>query len=248
MIVMRVLVTSLCLLVHGGALGEATGEKTAVRASVVEQTRSIRQSILEDEIRLPETEPNAARTQPFALESLIAELENLKVNVETPPAPKTEPGEKSEASPKPALPVVKMAPQEVEEQPREETIADPEAARTTALMQKMESVLSVPNPLEVADALYRGRRTAAAERFYRRMVEAGRGPQDADYLWALYQSAVCKVSQDPAGARRLFQQLIESCPNSPWTAAAKARLAVLTWEEELKAKKIKWIQSDPNSL
>jgi tetratricopeptide (TPR) repeat protein len=266
----------LCLMLHGAAGVNLRASEATVDPNAADPTKTIRQLLQEEQIRTLTADVNRLTNDLPVLDVLIEELEALSAAPAAAPAEApTETPAAVEADvaietlvPEPEIPV------QAEEQPvfvnapdESEPAAEPNnavAAATVeeakpqpaeaaapapdALLEKFEAVVSVEEPMEVADALYRSGRTQAAQRFYRQVTDREKQPESPDYQWALYQEAVCLQSSDPARARQMFEQLIKSCPASLWAAAAKARLETLTWEEELKTKSPEWMSRDPNSL
>ena len=111
-----------------------------------------------------------------------------------------------------------------------------------------ENLGYVNNPLELADALYQSGQYIQAARFYQQFTETNEDPKSSDYQWALYQYAICRAETDPMDASRLFQKLVASCPNSPWTTAAQVRMVTLTWAQNKKIQELKGVVIDPNGF
>lgn len=265
MSVVWILRAGLCLMLHGiGITGaEPNAVEVAADPNVVDRTRALRQLLREEQIQTLTVNDNRTADELPVLDVLIEELSVLGAAVAAAPeliADESDTKETATLTPdvpeedKPAAaePNIVTAVAVVEEPkpvPVEAPAPEPDAEpKADMLLEKIKTVDTVERPMGMANALYRSGRTKAAERFYRMAMDQPLRPEDPDYQWALYQNAVCRVSEDPAGARQMFELLIKNCPASPWTAAAQARLKTLKWEEELKTKSFEWMARDPNSL
>jgi tetratricopeptide (TPR) repeat protein len=275
MMIMRVLVTGLCLILHGGALGE-----TAADANVIEETHVIRQLLLEEQIRSLTPDSNQPSDELPVLDALFEELEMLNQAIASVPEPATNSVQSIESDQagetelstleetvsgpavgREALPQMEGVkaenmpdPQPVASEPAaEQTIetADPGLQTNVApeadILEPLESVSPVDDPMGVADALYRSGRMQMAERFYRQVLE-NKNPDDPAYQWALYLIAVCQTAENPAEGRKVLQSLVKAAPGCPWAAAAHARLTAQEWQEQLNPQILERMECDPNSL
>jgi tetratricopeptide (TPR) repeat protein len=117
----------------------------------------------------------------------------------------------------------------------------------TALIANPQSVV---DPLAVAESLFHQGNLKAAAKFYNLALERlADETNNPNRPWAIFQAANCIRQDDPAGANKLYQQLITQYPASDWTAAAHSQQQIITWYQQNSPKKIleKYIR-DPNSL
>lgn len=242
MIRMRMLGLSL-LVLQGIAVAATPG---VADANMVDQTRTIRQVLQEEQIRTLASEPNQVGGELSALDTLIEDLNRLQVAAA--PAPEPQPVQEELPAEEPVAQAAPETPGTADAAPEAPAEPVPVTGPADVPAEQWESVASVANPLEVADALYQGGTWQQARRFYRQYVDARQAPEDPDYQWALYQVGVCELRDNPSEAAAFFGRLIEGSPNSPWAGAAKARLTTLTWETTVNLTKIAEIPSDPNSL
>jgi tetratricopeptide (TPR) repeat protein len=117
----------------------------------------------------------------------------------------------------------------------------------TALIANPQSVV---DPLAVAESLFHQGNLKTAAKFYNLALERSADETDnPNRPWAIFQAANCIRQDDPAGAYKLYQQLITQYPASDWTATAHSQQKIITWYQQNSPKKIleKYIR-DPNSL
>ncbi len=117
----------------------------------------------------------------------------------------------------------------------------------TALIANPQSVV---DPLAVAESLFHQGNLKTAAKFYILALERLADETDnPNHPWAIFQAANCIRQDDPAGAYKLYQQLITQYPASDWTATALSQQQIITWYQQNSPKKIleKYIR-DPNSL
>ncbi len=117
----------------------------------------------------------------------------------------------------------------------------------TALIANPQSVV---DPLAVAESLFHQGNLKTAAKFYNLALERLADETDnPNRPWAIFQAANCIRQDDPAGAYKLYQQLITQYPASDWTATAHSQQQIITWYQQNSPKKIleKYIR-DPNSL
>lgn len=238
----------------GAALG-ATAEPNSVEAA-----RTIREALRAEQIQPLTADAEPASGETPALDVLIEELEKLTVGagpapaLESTAAEPVEPGNELGAAPVTVQEEAPASDASISSAPADGTgtvimaAPDPVLAQKDRWEETWASVAAVGNPLGIADALFLSGRTRQADRFYRQATEKEPAPEDPGYQWALYQSGVCMASEDPAEAGKIFQALIEKSPNSPWAAAARARLATLELKEPEILSKFERINSEPNSL
>ncbi|MHC4572531.1 MAG: tetratricopeptide repeat protein [Planctomycetota bacterium] len=91
------------------------------------------------------------------------------------------------------------------------------------------------NPLELAEVLFISENAKEAASFYREALNRKRGDDKQaaqDRAWILFQIGNCLRTGDPLTAKKIYVQLINEYPDSPWTDLAKARGKLLDWYEK----------------
>lgn len=258
MIAMRLFSMGLFLILQAAGT-DSTGADGIPDANVIEPAVSIRQMLQDAQIGTLPADANQAAEELPVLDALIEELESLNHQATQSDVTEVPVAEPVEESPETALtPTEERIVSEetpaaalVSALPVEPNIVDLAAAaevKEDILAGLLESLVSVDNPIEVGDALYLSGRMKQAKRFYQMAAEKKEAPDSPNYQWALYQIAACSVSDDPAEAQKLFQQLIGTYPNSPWAGAARARLERLNWAATLRKPVLESMQNDPNTL
>jgi hypothetical protein len=108
-------------------------------------------------------------------------------------------------------------------------------------LKQLERLMLDPNqvsdPLEMAELLFLGGRTAEAAVFYEKALAslASSDPMHSeDRAWILFQLGNCLRETDMARARDTYMKLVSQYPSSPWTELAKAHGRLITWYQSAK--------------
>lgn len=108
--------------------------------------------------------------------------------------------------------------------------APPDVLSTETLKELAQRVPeSVADPIRLGDALYRSGHRDQALFIYRNAMAETRDPEDQ--LWLNYQMGCCLKDTEPAEARKLFQQVRSTAPDSPWAELADIQLQLADWME-----------------
>lgn len=235
--------------VFGGLqVGSVFGD--AVDPNAPARSRMLRREILESQIQpLYLSITSVSETN---LESLIAEISRLKVPVSEEPKPSKpvskEPAETTTQEEKPAEKKPSLSKAEEKQTPQTKSPEPKPSSPNTAWLKKIDTAGKPVDPLALGDALFHAGQAEPAGRFYRQVLETLTSPEESDWQWAMYQLANCLRETDPDQAEKLYQELIEKAPNSPWTAAARARREVLGWYKSRQAQTVERFLNDPNGL
>jgi tetratricopeptide (TPR) repeat protein len=96
-------------------------------------------------------------------------------------------------------------------------------------------------PFELAEILFRSGRLKEAAKCYQealnRKTENGSGV-NPDKAWILFQIGNCLQKDDPLTAIKMYMQLAEQYPNSPWVESARAKGKLIDW----------YLKDKPNTL
>jgi len=111
-----------------------------------------------------------------------------------------------------------------------------EAAPQPSLKEMLQQITGTPdkleNPFELAELLRMSGDLRAAAKYYQVALarQQGNTPQAARRrAWMLFQAACCLRNSDPKGAKRLYQQLLDEYPQSPWSVPAQTLLDLVDW-------------------
>lgn len=106
----------------------------------------------------------------------------------------------------------------------------------------------IPNPLELAEILFKNKNLKEAAAFYRAALN--RNSQDSlmsanNKAWMLFQIGNCLKEINPTDAQKAYTELIDQYPDSQWVETAKVRDKLIQWFENEKP----WaLIKDPNSM
>jgi tetratricopeptide (TPR) repeat protein len=150
------------------------------------------------------------------------------------------------ASPKPQP--VSSAPAVADQSPAPEAATTPEvtaasppatqAATTRPAKEEFASALqkirklpadSLPDPVALADALYRGGHIEAAGVFYDKAL--GQQKDDPTRAWLLFQLGNCNRTSDPEAAQGYFTRVQKEHPKCPWSLAAEMQDRLIEWRK-----------------
>jgi tetratricopeptide (TPR) repeat protein len=96
-------------------------------------------------------------------------------------------------------------------------------------------------PFELAEILFRSGQLKEAAKCYQealnRKTENENG-LNLDKAWVLFQIGNCLQKDDPSTATKIYIQLIEQYPGSPWVESAKAKSKLIDW----------YLRDKPNTL
>ncbi|MBN1556136.1 MAG: hypothetical protein JXA11_15455 [Phycisphaerae bacterium] len=100
---------------------------------------------------------------------------------------------------------------------------------SAALLKELTQSLpkSVADPTQLGDALFRGGHRNQAMFVYQEAMKHADEPEDQ--AWLLYQMGCCLKDDNSAEARRYFQQVRSTLPDSPWSELASVQLQLVDW-------------------
>jgi len=116
--------------------------------------------------------------------------------------------------------------------PSFETIREETLQKFNSLSQHPEQI---NNPLELGEVLFLSGHLKEAAIAYQEALnrmQAGDSNSAHDRAWLLFQTGTCLRNDDPATAAKMYKQLIEEYPNSPWTEFAKAQDKLIEWYQK----------------
>ena len=91
------------------------------------------------------------------------------------------------------------------------------------------------NPFELAEILFNSHCFREAAKCYQEALNrmtTNQTDQRANKAWVLFQIGNCLQDIDRPAAIKMYKQLIEEHPNSPWTDLAKARSKLIDWYQQ----------------
>ena len=91
------------------------------------------------------------------------------------------------------------------------------------------------NPIELGEVLFLSGHLKEAAIAYQEALnrtQANDANSSHDRAWLLFQTGTCLRNDDPATAAKMYKQLIEEYPNSPWTEFAKAEDKLIEWYQK----------------
>jgi len=106
----------------------------------------------------------------------------------------------------------------------------PEVLSTQTLKELAQRVPdSVADPICLGDALYRSGHCTQALFIYQNAMEEAKDPEDQ--VWLFYQMGCCLKDAKPAEARKYFQKVRTTAPDSSWAELASIQLQLVDWTE-----------------
>ena len=211
---------TICFGIIAGFSGVSSAQDSVAQSGISHKTKTFGDMI--SQLMLEQIEPVEApsdHTQTDTLDDLIRQVRCLQIPSKSIPPESGEsiPSQPSTAETSPPL----------EESRADEEDQGPVPEDDLAVM--LEKINEVVSPLRLADVLYRQGRYELAFKNYATVYEQLGEDCVSDCQWVLFQKANCCRHSDLNEAIELYKELIESYPNSRWTAAASSRLKMSQW-------------------
>ncbi|MHC4236709.1 MAG: tetratricopeptide repeat protein [Planctomycetota bacterium] len=198
--------------------------------------RDLRRQLMWDQVE--SVEVSSDPSEPDKLDDLIYQLRSLKIPSKLMLQEPNEPTQ-SQTDTASELPLPE------ESQIVEESKEPVPENNLVVTLEKLDTILS---PLQLADVLYRQGYYELAFKNYCTVYEQLPKDSLADRQWILFQKGNCCRYSDPDKAALFYNELINSFPNSRWTASANSRLKMIQWTQANQIKDLLEVEAnDPNS-
>jgi TolA-binding protein len=121
----------------------------------------------------------------------------------------------------------------------------PDKSMSEQTLQTLQLLLKdpnrVPNPLELAEILYRSGKPGPAGLCYKQAlnsIAADDLNQAGERAWILFQIGNCLKNDDPNTARESYAELVRTHPDSPWAEIAKSEHGLIDWYQQDQPRKL----------
>ena len=201
----------------------------------VREYRGLRRQLMWDQVESVEVPSDQFQAE--MLDELIYELRSLEIPSKSIPKEPNEPmSSQMAASDSPSPKEVQAGEESKKPAPENELVV---------MLEKLDKVIS---PLQLADVLYRQGYYEPALKNYGTAYEQLSKDSVADHQWILFQKANCCRHSDLNESIRLYNELINSFPNSKLAAAANSRLKMIEWTQANQIKDLLEVKAnDTNS-
>ncbi len=120
-----------------------------------------------------------------------------------------------------------QTPSEPQAAPQPPTTTQPVVNAYTLMRLRGMKLEGVADPVSLADALYLSGNLDEAATLYE--LALGKRLEAPDRAWSLFQLGNCRRQGDPAGARKVYRDLIQEHPDSAWADLAATQDRLLEW-------------------